>query len=213
MASNGTALVVQETLPPIANYERARSALVECDSFDEVKEIADTAVALQVYAKQSKDTELEDIAKRIRLRATRRMGELLQSVKVSPGGRPPKTPSTAPVVSRKSIAEDAGIGEQQRKDAERVASVPKEEFERIVEAPNPPTPRQLGDQVARQPRKAKPPLGSPDDHVLQLVKFARWINHLDVDALADGYNRATLDDVLWACNDIHDGLRRIMHVV
>ena len=45
-------------------------------------------LALKSYAKQMKDTALEDTAQRIRDRAIRRGGELLASMKASKGGRP-----------------------------------------------------------------------------------------------------------------------------
>jgi hypothetical protein len=46
---------------------------------DEVEEILDQSIAMQVYAKQSKDTELIDHATDIRKRVVRRLGEMMEA--------------------------------------------------------------------------------------------------------------------------------------
>ena len=63
-------------LPP--TYIAARIALAKCDRVDECQEWASKATALSSYAKQAKDDALQVLADRIRARAVRRCGELLQ---------------------------------------------------------------------------------------------------------------------------------------
>lgn len=77
-----TALVKQNTsLPQIAvRYEAAKTALQRCISIDECKETMDQATAMKVYAQQVKDESLIHMASRIRIRAMRKMGEMLQTV-------------------------------------------------------------------------------------------------------------------------------------
>ena len=88
--------------------------------------------ALASYAKQSQDDSLEKYATRIKARATRRCGELLQETEPSKGGSKTHkgTRDAAGLSTRTSAATTAGLSERQGKTALRVAAVPKDEFER-----------------------------------------------------------------------------------
>ena len=67
--------VLDAPLPVI--YERAKKALAECSRIDECIDWRDKAEALRSYARQAEDKELELLAKRVKIRAIRRTGELL----------------------------------------------------------------------------------------------------------------------------------------
>lgn len=128
-------------------YEAAQTALAQCQEVDECKEWSDKAAALASYARQAKDEGLERMAQRIRARAIRRAGELLNQIEpAKPGPKPELSMGTHTEFSRKEAAREVGFSKHQQVQAVRIASVPKEQFEREVEAPKPATLTQLAGQ-------------------------------------------------------------------
>jgi hypothetical protein len=113
-----------------STYHAAKRAISQCVSLDECKDWSDKAAALASYAKQAQDEQLEQMAKRIRARATRRAGELLKQVEPASGARS----DLGPVPSRGSAAAAAGLSERQAKTAQRLANVPADDFEEMVES-------------------------------------------------------------------------------
>jgi hypothetical protein len=120
----------------LVRYERAQAALAECRSVDEVKDIVDKAAAMKIYAMQAKNKTLEVDAAEIRIRAERRLGEMLTAQKaseggLSKGGRPPeKTGRPERPVS--PTLSDAGISKDLSSRAQAIAAVPEKEFESEV---------------------------------------------------------------------------------
>ena len=145
-------------------YSAAKAAIAKCAKIDECKDWADKAAALAVYARIAKDETLENDARRIRARAVRRQGELLKEIKPAKGANQNIRGSAPPKVTRKSVAEAAGLSEDQQKTALRVANVPEEQFEQQVESSKPPTVHALAEQGtrARPPATAEPPPAGVD---------------------------------------------------
>jgi hypothetical protein len=148
-------------------YRAVQTALAECQRVDECQSWADKAAAMASYARMSKDTALEDMCKRIRARAIRRCGELLQQVQSASGltgksvGTPTSSDDGVPIGRGKAAAE-AGISPEQQRNAVRIARVPADEFERQVESDSPPTITALAQQGTRHYSKPEP---APHDHL------------------------------------------------
>lgn len=121
----------------LVRYDAARAALEACAAVDEVKGWADEAAAVEAYARQAKDTEMRKMAVDIRMRAKRRLGELMAAQKASVGknrGGRPRKPGTGrnPVSGPVTLAE-AGIDKRLAHEARTAAALSPEAFEAAVE--------------------------------------------------------------------------------
>ncbi len=69
----------------LVKYEAAKYALQEARSVDEVKNIHDVSAAMKAYAIQAQDKQMEIDASEIRIRAERRLGEMIKTQKDTVG--------------------------------------------------------------------------------------------------------------------------------
>lgn len=120
------------------NYEAAKAALAACVQLDECKEWANRMAAIASYARQSKDDSLESMASRIRLRALRRVGELLSELSSSSRG-----PRQGIRSDRRCAVDANNITAGEAARLVRIAGIPKQDFESRVEATPTPSLRQL----------------------------------------------------------------------
>ena len=130
-------LPVIQSAGGLALYETACYALAQAKTTDEVKDLRDKSEAMRAYARQAKNRQLEIDAAEIRIRAERRLGELIRQQKetagLNQGGRPTeKTGSQEePVLQPPTLAE-VGIDKKLSSHAQKVAAIPEPEFEGIV---------------------------------------------------------------------------------
>lgn len=117
----------------LIRYETARTALAECQRVDEVKDIRDKSMAMEAYARQAKDTGLMQMAAEIKVRAERRLGEMLreqkETVGLNQGGRPAETPSKP---ERVSTLSDVGIDYKLSMRSQQLAAMPEHHFETAI---------------------------------------------------------------------------------
>jgi hypothetical protein len=107
------------------NYEAAKMALEECVRVDECKEWKDRAAAIASYARQKRDRSLFEKAERIKARATRRLGELINDQAEA---------RNQPI---RKVAEESGITPIEASTARAVARIKHRVFEQKVEASPP----------------------------------------------------------------------------
>lgn len=114
----------------LIRYEAACRAIAEVKSIDEVKEFKNRAQAARAYARQSKNKQLELDALEIRVRAERRLGEiiadLMQSKTLRVSGVRDHTERGKESPLKLS---DIGINSDESGIARRLASVPSNKFE------------------------------------------------------------------------------------
>jgi N6-adenosine-specific RNA methylase IME4 len=118
----------------LALYDEACRAIAEAVRVDEAKVILDKAIAMQVYARQAKNNDLEADAAEIRLRAERRIGELIEAQKetegLNEGTRGSKIKGAR--VSTKPTLADAGVDKNLAHRARRAARFKPAEFKKVV---------------------------------------------------------------------------------
>ena len=73
----------------LVKYDAMCRAIEAAHAVDEVKDIRDRAVALEHYARQAQNIDAERHAAEIRLRAERKVGQLLAAMNKATGGRNP----------------------------------------------------------------------------------------------------------------------------
>lgn len=116
----------------LVKYDAACHALAIAQSVDEAKDISDKSAALQAYAKQANNPDLERMAAEIRLRAKRRVGEISKGLEKAPSGRAAvSVPSNGE--SKNETLKAAGISKGEQYRCEKLAAVPEKEFEDYIE--------------------------------------------------------------------------------
>ena len=113
----------------LIKYDAACRAIAECKAIDEVKDWRDKAAALQAYARQAKNKELEVDCAEIRIRAERMLGGMLADTPKNEGGRPSDKPVVT--VDRLTLSE-LGITKDLSSRAQSLAAIPEAEFEQVL---------------------------------------------------------------------------------
>jgi N6-adenosine-specific RNA methylase IME4 len=120
--SRGTGEMMQ-----LVKYEAARKALAEANRVDEARDIDNVATALEAYARQTKNADMESWVTEIKLRAKRRIGELTREIDKSHGNRY-TVESPVGGLSKKEVLKQAGVTKQEANRCEQIAGIPEQEF-------------------------------------------------------------------------------------
>lgn len=122
----------------LVKYDAACQAVAAAMSVDEVKELRNEAEVLRAYSRQSNNREMEIQAAEIRIRAERRLGEIMEAQKASVGfnkgggdqvseHRVTRQPGALPTLA------EAGIDKNLAHRARTYAAIPDEKFERLLD--------------------------------------------------------------------------------
>lgn len=126
----------------LVRYDAARKALAAATSVDEVKNIRALAEAMKAYGQMAKDSKLIADATKIRMRAERRLGELMaEQAKAIGKAKPPSGKGQRKTDRRVRSKPDgpatlaeAGIDKALAHRARKAAKVPERTFDKQVEA-------------------------------------------------------------------------------
>jgi hypothetical protein len=122
----------------LVKYEAAKFALSECVRVDEVKDIRDKSAAIAAAARIAKDKQLEIDASEIRIRAERRLGQMLAEQKagegLNQGAVAGKTGTKGvPVLDTTPTLAEIGIPKKLSSRSQALAAIPEDEFEETLE--------------------------------------------------------------------------------
>ena len=142
----------------MVRYDAMVQAIVECHKVDDLKEIHNKALALELYARQAKNIDAERKAIEVRIRAERRVGQLLSEMKrTTPqesgkqGGEarsrslpegmtlnaakpPPGHPPFKPIAKSEYALgiEAAGVSPKTAHNWQQLAKVPQDKFDAAI---------------------------------------------------------------------------------
>jgi N6-adenosine-specific RNA methylase IME4 len=121
----------------LTHYDAACREIAAACSIDEVKPLRDKAEALRHYARQAKNREMEVQATEIRIRAERRLGQIIKAQKetvgLNQGAVRGKTGTKArPVLDDRPTLAAAGIDKKLSSRAQEMAKVPEAKFEGML---------------------------------------------------------------------------------
>ena len=114
---------------------KAEKVLTEANTVDEVRDLRDKAVAVKAYAKKAKiGHRIVVEAAAIKLRAERRLGQMLQTIELAdaaPGNQytGPKAPTSD---EPRIYLRDLGINKSDSSRIQRIAALPQEVFDRYL---------------------------------------------------------------------------------
>ena len=216
---NALALAPEPT-QGLALYERMCSAIAECVRVDEAKDIRDKALALEAYYRQARNLDAEREAANVRLRAERRVGELLKELaRTEPENRNPagragmETTSTdgtkfqsisemarckGPSPSAAALSEQ-GMSRQQASRYQALANIPEPVFEKALSGPEKATTTGMLRQAQEARAQVREPTPKP-----RVSEAALWLWGTLRDFENDGYLSRPLAPVL---NDMTDAMR------
>ena len=115
----------------LIKYDAACRAVAVAKTVDEVKDIRDKATAIEAYGRQAKNRGIEADGFEIRMRAERRLGQILLETDKATGGDAQRTRFKKSTESPPTLKE-MGLDKKLSASSQKTASIPEKEFETKV---------------------------------------------------------------------------------
>jgi hypothetical protein len=146
---NRTGVARKPAPPPVpVVYADAIKALRQCTTFDDAKGWDDRSEALDAWARIFKQDEALIEAKRLKLHAYRRMGEIAAELRPVRGNNGNSPDGKGRLPGPQSLLIERGLNKQEASAARALAQVPERKFERLLDEPLSPT--TVADQLTRR---------------------------------------------------------------
>ena len=202
----------------LVEYDKMLVQINNAETADEAKLIKDQGRLMQVLAQQAHNRKAEGQAATIRIRAERRLGQILKKQDMHKGGRPRKTtrPEPKPVTvgdgltERKITLDEVGITRNQSSEAQALAGVPDKEFEEaldVAKATNE-VPSASGILAGVKSRDETARLVQMDDKVMEFIAILKVFADIDVE-ITDSLDLITKREVHELVFDAENTLKRI----
>ena len=122
----------------LIRYDAMIHAIVKAHAIDEVKDIRDKALALEKYAQQALNTDAERKAIEIRLRAERKAGQMLKTMKKAKGNQyiNRKSARSHRATKQNQMLSDMGISKTQSSRWQKLAKIHDSDFEEALVNPH-----------------------------------------------------------------------------
>lgn len=120
----------------LIKYDAACRALAEAKTVDEVKDFRDKGKAIEAYAKQANNRDLQADAAEIILKAERRLGQLLAKMPKNKGAKGSIVTGSkrVPVKDEAPTLKDMGVDKKLSARSQKIAKIQDEDFDKIVKS-------------------------------------------------------------------------------
>ncbi len=141
------------TTTEIVDFDATKRQIAEAKTVEEVQIIRSKMEALVAYYKAQRDPEKARKAAEAKLFSEARIGEMLMTLKSSPGTRTDLSGGARQVPGKIETMKAAGISTEQGSQFERLAKLPKEDLAKVAHE----------GKSARSILRSKPPRMTPDE--------------------------------------------------
>lgn len=167
-------------------YEEAVKNLQACSTLDEAKYWSDKSDALAAWAKIYRNDKAGREARRLKLHAYRRMGEIAHELRPRKSGAVKGAPAgSGNLPGAPALLKQSGLQQHEADACSAIAKIPQRKFERYLNSDRPPAPSSLLAKFSSGASEAWRTVSGVHGGQ-SVVGFAGWCRGKDAKALAKG---------------------------